>query len=170
MLSVGSGFYNLPSWPYPVVYTGFTDDLTFLQRLYLAPYRVVVDAYFESRYYWSESLCDESTQYSYQIYWALKGYFPKIYSTVMGLVYPRPLLPMMHFVGALTVETNESLPSTLENWLASKPNKSVIYISMGSVQRVTETMGAAIINGIVQTNYSVVWSLRESNRDVLKGF
>jgi glucuronosyltransferase len=54
-------------------------------------------------------------------------------------------------------------------WLECKEEKSVVYVSMGSHTRLNKEKGEAILNGVLSTNYSLLWSLRESNRDILDG-
>ena len=82
----------------------------------------------------------------------------------------RALLLLLGYQIMYCIETNEALRSALE--MASKEimQTSVICISMGFVQGVTRAMGTAIVIGILQTSYNILWSLRESNHDVLKGF
>ncbi len=45
----------------------------------------------------------------------------------------------------------------------------MIMISMGSLAHLTQEQGKIIVDAISSTNYSVVWSLREQNRDILEG-
>ena len=56
-----------------------------------------------------------------------------------------------------------SLPNDLSNWLKNKNNKSVIYISMGSLLSPSDELIQEILNGISDTDYSVVWSIRNKN-------
>ena len=48
----------------------------------------------------------------------------------------------------------------------TKKNKSVIYISLGSQLFLSKEMVQEIINGINDTNYSVVWSMRNLNKNL----
>ncbi len=41
---------------------------------------------------------------------------------------------------------------------------------MGSMVQLSNEMGGALINGTLSTNYSVLWSLRTSNRNILEGY
>eukprot|EP00731_Ephydatia_muelleri_P023498 Em0015g1081a len=52
-----------------------------------------------------------------------------------------------------------------------KENRSVVYISMGSTAELTPEQGRSILGGVMASphNYSVVWALRESNRNAIEG-
>ena len=161
---------NLPSWPYPVYGSVYTDDLTFPQRFTLELYKIIFGVFVRClNTFWLMSMDFDCIDYYHEWYYASEGYSPVIYSVAFGFEYPRPLLPMMHYVGPLTLESEETLSIELGVWLGSRAERSTVYISMGSMARLTKSMGDALINGILQTNYSVLWSLRESNRDILEG-
>ncbi len=165
----GQDFYNLPSWPYPVPPFGYTDNLTFSQRLVMALYKPFYDLVLSTiDGYRIESVQAICSQYS-EPYKVNYGYFPIIYSSVIGLEYSHPLLPTMHYVGPLIVETEETPSRDLDIWLGKKITRSTIFITMGSVTSLTKAMGRALVKGILQTNYSVLWSLRENNRNILDG-
>ena len=95
-------------------------------------------------------------------------YYPVIFHTVMGFVYPKTTYPMQHYVGPLISKKPPSLGKDLENWLAGRDELSIVYISMGSTAELTPLLAQALLDGVM-TEYSVVWSLRESNRDCLEG-
>ncbi len=167
-------YLNLPHWPYPIYGSAYTDDLTFFQRFELVFSKSIYKILFwSSRRALFESAREDfkcSNDEYHSVYHIAEGYSPVIVSTSIGFEYPRPLLPMVHYVGPLLLKSDKKLSSGLVEWLGSKTQKSVIYISMGSGAYLTLDVGNALINGLLQTNYSVVWSLRESNRDILEGF
>ncbi len=94
---------------------------------------------------------------------------PFISTTTFGFEYPRALFPTMHLVGPTLCRKFPPMAADLEEWLDGKPEKKVVYISMGSTAFLTKEMGHALIGGITAVGYSAVWSLRESNRDILEG-
>lgn len=95
-------------------------------------------------------------------------FHPSIWYTAVGVEYARPLYPGVHMVGPVLRQNIPPLDDDLENWLA-KTERNVIYVSMGTTALVTETMARSFVEGILVTDYSVVWSLRESNQNILKG-
>ena len=150
---------DLPFWSYPLYGTGSTDDLTFLQRLYstihLLMLRVVVN-YLEATQLNSGGLADNRQDISPGIM------TPFIVTTSFGFEYPRPLLPLFHYVGPMiSNENRQSLNGPLKTWLDSKPNLSVVFISMGTTAKLSKAETTAITNGILATPYSALWSLRD---------
>ena len=87
----------------------------------------------------------------------------------MGFEYPRPSSPLTHYVGALVSKTPQKISAELKNWLDTKPERTVIYISMGSVAQFSDKHGEMIVNAMKLTGYSVIWSLREANQYILEG-
>lgn len=94
---------------------------------------------------------------------------PLVIFTAYGLDYPRAYLPTVHYVGPALMQSLPPLQDTLQQWLSRKTKGSVIYISMGSTAQLTKDLGSAIVEGILLTQWDVVWSLRETNRDILEG-
>lgn len=163
-------YVNLPQWPFPTALSGYTDDLHFFQRLqntlYGTCYRMLRSYFSYMQLHHLDSLhCSNHRSYLS----GLSGTFiPMIVVTAFGFEYPRPLLPMVHYVGPLMMTSSETLQNELEEWLEAKPAQTVIYISMGSTAHLTNSMGRAILEGVMATNYSALWSLRESNRGFLE--
>ncbi len=168
-LSVLHDIFNSPPWPYPLPNFGYVDNLNFSQRLVLALYKPVFE-YYMSTFVSNqmESVQANCSQYS-EPYHVNKGYFPIIYASVIGFDYSHPLLPTMHYVGPLIVKSKETPSRELDIWLGRKTSKSIIFFTMGSAIRLTKAMGSALMNGILRTNYSVIWSLRDNNRNILEG-
>ena len=71
----------------------------------------------------------------------------------MGFEYPRTLSPMSEYVGPL-LPPSSSLPITgdMKEWLESKPDKSVVYISTGSRFFFDKETGRAILEGVMKSN------------------
>ena len=151
---------NLPFWPYPLYGTGYTDNPTFFQRLYLAllfPIQKVLVNYFETVVLSSSGLKDE------RLYILPGTMTPYIVSTSFGFEYPRPLLPLFHYTGPMIRNDNTHislLEGPLKRWLDSKSNASVILISMGTTTEALSTSDyVSLTNGILATPYSALWSL-----------
>ncbi len=158
-------------WPFPD-FIAYPDNMSFLQRLTNTLFKFILRAAFWNA--WrslmkvdpivSETLKDEvSPLYTAGIA------NPFISTTTFGFEYPKPMLPTMHFVGPTLCSKFPPMAADLEEWLNGKPEKKVVYISMGSGAFLTKEMGHALIGGITAVGYSAVWSLRESNRDILEG-
>ena len=162
--------HHLPPWPFPLLTTGYTENLTFMERLVLFFYRFAF-YYLETVFVNSQLELggDECTaEYNHAV--AAGGTStPLIIGTVFGFEFARPVLPLVHYVGPLMPKAHEVFPDVLQTWLDSKHPKTVIYISMGTTVSLTPTMGKAILNGILSTEYDAVWSLRKNNHDILEG-
>lgn len=145
---------NLPVWPYPLYGTGYTDNVTFIQRLYLTllfPIQKVVINYFETVLLSSSGLKDERPH-------ILPGTkTPFIVSTSFGFEYPRPLLPLFHYVGPIIKnEKTHPLPEgSLKKWLDTKSNASVILISMG-----TQTNRSLFASDCVSLTNGICYSIQ----------
>ena len=94
---------------------------------------------------------------------------PFISTTTFGFEFPIPLLPMVHLTGPHLIKAVPPIGEDLEQWLSRKREKKVVYISMGSAAFLTKEMGEGLIEGITAAGYDAVWSLRESNQDILEG-
>ena len=165
----------LPEWPFPPFYTKkrgslrTSDDMTFTERMYaylFITYSGLYNRFYKNRF---EFVCpDPAVDYSY-----MNSYIgtraPHIIPTALGFEYPRTMTPLTHYVGPMLSKQRQVLPTDLQQWLDSKPDGSVIMISMGSLAQLTHDQGRIIVSAIRLTNYSVVWSLREKNRDILEG-
>ena len=164
----------LPEWPFPPFYfqkkgrPKTSDDMTLYERMraFIFNTRNIFRLRIKSCYGF---ICPDPTiDYSY-MYTYLGNRVPYIIPTALGFEYPRTLSPLTHYVGPMLSKQRQVLPSDLQQWLDSKPDGSVIMISMGSLARLTRDQGRIIVSAIRLTNYSVVWSLREKNRDILEG-
>ena len=156
-----------PSWPWPGMLSGaVSDNLSFQQRLFVPFERLIMTILL---YYImipsvlnkvGES-CPGLTHRYVSI--APGAHLPQIIPSVIGIEYPRTISPLTHYVGPVLTESPDPLPTDLQTWLGENSDRSVIYISMGSHMPMSEELGAAIVNGIVNTSYSAVWTLRNSS-------
>ena len=165
-----------PSWPWPGVVQGHSsDDLSFPQRLISLVETVIIKQVF-NYFMWRPQLsalhkfCPSMRKE--QLYDAPGVYLPHIVPTVIGFEYPRTLMPLTSYVGPLIPEEPSRLSQVpnLKDWLDSKSEKSVVYLSMGSVFPLDKETANFLVEGVMKTNYSLLWSLRKSNQWILDGF
>ena len=161
-----------PEWPSPVVMTGQSDDLTFYQRL--VDTLAVRPAWRFVRSY----VCNRLMQMNEKFLKVLEStdfasyvgtQMPLVMTTTFGFDYPKTCFPLTHYVGPLMMDSFTPLEQQLLEWLSNKPNKTVIYVGMGATGFITPHMAQLIIDGILATDFSVVWALPMSDQDVLEG-
>ncbi|XP_011409643.1 PREDICTED: 2-hydroxyacylsphingosine 1-beta-galactosyltransferase-like isoform X2 [Amphimedon queenslandica] len=148
-----------PSWPFPLVniYPDMTEDLSFVDRFKLAGTNIVtkpLEGYISSR---TISKNQECWDEKYNRYLPLGHAIPLIFTTVIGFEYPKSNLPLVDYVGPFISKKPDPLPSDIQSWLDSKKEKSVVYISMGTVVHTSQKIAQAFYNGI-PNDYSVLWS------------
>ena len=160
----------LPEWPFPREFTFQTDDLSFTNRvvgflqylllrsalclvnpLQLSSTNGICNVVFHS----SNPLCVE---------------FPCFFKIPIGLEFSRTTTPLEHSVGPMLSKQNvANFSEELSVWLSGKSEKEVIYVSMGSGFLQTHRLAQAVVNGLQSTRYSVIWSLKQINRNILDG-
>ena len=165
--------HSLPSWPWPGLVAGaMSDNLSFLDRLYVT---VITECF---RVFFNNVLvvnimkplqhhCPSVT--ASQVSMAAGVYIPHIVPTVIGFEYPRTISPLTSYVGPLLSRSPDPLTAEIKDWLDGKEEQSVVYVSMGSHVSLTREKGEAILNGVFAANYSLLWSLRQLNQDILDG-
>ncbi len=159
--------HTYPPWPWPG--TGInthTDNLTFKQRLAYALQQVFFP--FALAYVFNptnrtrfQEFCP--TQANTNLVTASSVSIPDIVPTVIGVEYSRTISPLSQYVGPILTNNPKPITGKLEQWLNSKENKSIVYISMGSVTLVTNELARAFIEGVKKTNYSVLWAMRRTD-------
>ena len=165
--------HTVPHWPWPGVIAGSTsDNLTFLQRLKLTLMGTAIQFFFINiigRFMFNsvQAYCPSVTLT--QATAAAGVYMPQIVPSVIGFEYPRTISPLTTYVGPVLTRNPDPISAELQVWLDSKEEQSVVYVSMGSHTILSKEQGSAILNGVLPTNYSLLWSLRESNQDILDG-
>ena len=96
--------------------------------------------------------------------------FPCLVLFPIGLEFSRTSTPLENYVGPIMPKHDKgALSKDMSEWLTGKPDKSVVYVSMGSLVTQTHELALAIVNGLQSTRYSVIWSLRKTNRNILDG-
>ena len=158
-----------PPWPSPSLISGLKENMSFRERISNEMYHLflLIVLPFVMRIPEAEEVLKLNEDY-----FSNAGVtHPVLLNTVLGFEYPRPLLPLMHYTGPLFMRSYPPLDPQLQRWLEDKENKSVVYISMGSMAELTPEQGRSILGGVMASphNYSVVWALRQSNRNAIAG-
>ncbi len=166
--------HTFPPWPWAsLIAGGNTDDMTFKQRLGNTLERLIIPRLMS--YMFSAPISDKINMYcpalANQNSLQLSSItLPEIVPTVIGIEYSRTISPLSHYVGPILTESPTPCTDTLESWLNSKEDKSVIYISMGSVTSTKEDIAHSLIQGIQRTKYSVLWAMRKAAGDFQLNF
>ena len=169
---------HLPPWPFPPHYmykrgTLFTsDNLNFFRRFLATLYRPLLHFALDRMLIRPvvnnfEFECPDTT-YSFLRYFPGTN-APQIVPTTIGFEYPRIISSLTHYVGPILSKHPQEISGELQDWLGSKPKSNIILISMGSLAPLTRERGRIIVESILSTNYSAVWSLRDKNRFILEG-
>ena len=87
--------------------------------------------------------------------------YPLMLSSVIGFEPAHTISPLMHYTGPMVPKNIKSISGDLENWLNMQGPRQCILISMGSMLVVTPEFANQIVKAIENSNYSVVWSLRQ---------
>ena len=95
-------------------------------------------------------------------------YNPNIISTSIGFEYPRPFYPLDNLVGPLVSTKNAQLSPNLREWLDSQSLQSVVYLSMGSFMPLNSNLARAIVHGVMEAGYNLLWSLKNNYREILQ--
>ena len=158
-----------PRWPSPVILSGLRENMSLGDRSLNTFYRALqmVAHMLIKRFLEPEDALKIGEDY----FGNVGVTHPVLLDTVLGFEYPRPLRPLMHYTGPLFMRSYPPLDPQLQRWLEDKENRSVVYISMGSIAELTPEQVRSILGGVMASphNYSVVWALRESNRNAIEG-
>lgn len=162
-----------PQWSWPGLLLGSSsDDLSFSQRVLSTIekffFPVFLDYIFFSSYKSSlQGFCPDVSLSDFSSSAGIT--IPYIVPSVIGLEYARTQAPMVEYVGPLQSRSPAPLSKEMAEWLSSKPEHSVVYISTGSMFNLNKENGKAFLEGVVLTNCSLLWSLRKSNQWILEG-
>ena len=163
--STGKVIIERQPWSFPLFMSGLSHNLLFHGRMITEVVDIFSKLASNLPFIGNHPLCKEVFNW----YPAEGWEFPLIVHTVMSFDYPRTVSPMTHYVGPVLSEQDikRKLPDDIEKWLQHKEERSVIYISMGSLLRVSFDIAKALIDGTMNTNYSVLWSLNEPSQSVI---
>lgn len=169
---LSGAFHLYPSWPWPGLVQGaLADNMDFKDRMLNYPSNLAMKAFIYSLCYSSMNAVAEYCP-SLSLMQALTKvgvHIPAIVPSVIGLEHPRTISPMTDYVGPLIPRSAAPLSEDLGAWLGAKPDRSVVYVSMGSLFDLDEENGRAIVEGVMKSNRSVLWSLKKSNQHILQG-
>lgn len=93
---------------------------------------------------------------------------PIIVGTTFGIEIPRPLPPHVYMVGPIFPKTLEPLSPCLSNWLEeSKDDTVVVYIAFGTLASIEAWQAKALVKGLTDSRFRVLWSLPKSQQYIL---
>lgn len=166
-------FFWRPPWPFPVLGSGLSHEMIFPQRLknelisfvnsyLIEPYLV--------RIYIPKTLCKHGLppRNGLRTIFGMHG-MPSILNAAPGFDFPSPLPPNVIQTGPLTVSTMQAFPKPLQDWLDSKPVRSVLLINLGTVNVIDERMARVIVEGLGASGINVLWVLRSVYQEILAG-
>ena len=159
----------LPTWPWPnVMHGASSDNFSFKDRMLNTIHGLSYEVFFKASSAEVNKYCPSIT-----INEALSQIgvtTPYMVPTVVGFEYPTTVTPLIEYTGPLIAQAASApLTGELKEWLTDKPERSVVYISMGSLHALDEKGGQAFLEGVMNTNFSLLWSLRRSNQWILEG-
>ena len=170
-LSLSLHPFDIFPWSFPSLSSGYSDNLTFFQRLFSTVTWNIMYVIFRntapSMFRFTEPLCNQ-VNLTIDEFYTFFHHYPQIISTSIGFEFPRVLLPLTEYVGPMVTRSPPPLPPDLSHWLDNKEPASVLYVSMGSTAILTVDKAQSILSGAAEANLSVMWSLRESNQGILK--
>ena len=154
--------YIIP-WPYPRFLSPSTDNMSFFDRLLNT---IIYNPLERATFVLVSFILKIDKHQGIIDYITLMVEHPVIFNSVIGFDWPKTRLPLQHYVGPMFLQPSPPLDPVLVNWLSSHLSDSkIIYISMGTTGEVTDAMTKAFVE--LSKDYIIVWSLRESNRDIL---
>ena len=158
-------------WAFPTLASGYTEDLTFYQRL-VSTVSLKVSVFFMERslpsaFKFAEDLCHDANTTIDKIPNFI-AHNPQIVGTSFGFEFSRVSLPLTHYVGPIIAQSQPEIPTDMAEWLSKRGTRSVVYVSMGSMAELTADEAEKIVNGATEANLSVLWSLRERNQHILQ--
>lgn len=167
----------LPSWPFPVLGSQFSDNLTFTQRLIntlMLPFvhAIKLTIVLRNIHVMGSRKCPPVSKVLFN--GAAVGH-PLLINSIIGFEFSRSCpSAMTHYTGPLVqlkmTYSPAKVPLPIAAWLESQNDSNgVIFISMGSTAHLTHSMACSIIESIQQTNYSAIWSLGASEQSILDG-
>ena len=157
----------LQAWPYPRFTAPFSDNMTFLERLLNTGVYVMIEQVVSQ--FFLLLMRFNGLRNMPSDFLSMVVHQPTLHNTVIGLDWPKAILPLQHYVGPMFLPHPPPLEPSLINWLEREGKEAapVIVISMGTTADITKGMAEAFIS--LSSNYRLVWSLRESNQHVLSG-
>ena len=165
-----------PPWSYPSNYLlKSSDDMTLYQRFQSLFYQFLFGGAMGT-VFTKYCLAGNDTELWDVVYKDPYFFYPPdvlhpvLYYSVVGVEYAHPHYPNVHMVGPILLSGKATpLHDDHGRWLNSKQPGSVVYVSMGTTAVLTRDMAVSLIKGVEQTGYSMLWSLRQTNSDIIDG-
>ena len=157
--------YVVP-WTSPPSMSPFTEELSFIDRFTITAFFNPLTNFLFSVVAPLMMTPEPALNVEGSIY-DLGVIYPVLYNTAVGFDWPRTILPLQHYVGPMFLSPPQPLDPPLLQWLDARAARSVIYIGMGTSATVTPALANTFVE--LSKNYSIVWSLKESNAHVLEG-
>lgn len=170
-----NNYFWRPPWPFPVLGSGLSDRLTFPQRLKNELVNFV-NSYVLEPYLLSIALPDILARRGVPI--PAGGWWPSLFSprgtpsilnSAPGFDFPAPLPPNVIQPGPLIMSAAQTVPESLQTWLDSKPERSVVVVSLGTTSYIDHRIARLIIEGLAAAGNDVLWVLREAHWKALAG-
>jgi len=93
---------------------------------------------------------------------------PMIVGTSFGIEIPRPLPPHVQMVGPIFPKRLEPISHSLSNWLEEgKESTAVVYIAFGTLASIEAWQAKALVEGLTDTKFRVLWSLPKNQQYIL---
>ncbi len=91
-----------------------------------------------------------------------------IVGTAFGIEIPRPLPPFVQMVGPIHPKKLEPLSLSLSKWLEEgKELIGVVYIAFGTLATIQPWQAKALVEGLTDSRFKVLWSLPKSQQHIL---
>lgn len=88
--------------------------------------------------------------------------------TVFGIEIPRPIPPLVKMVGPIFPKAIEPLTPSLKEWLEVGEEGTVaIYIAFGTLATLEKWQAKALVEGLTNAKYRVLWSIPKSQQHIL---
>ncbi|XP_019487523.1 PREDICTED: UDP-glucuronosyltransferase 2B31-like isoform X1 [Hipposideros armiger] len=164
-----SGGLPTPPSYVPIVLSGLSDQMTFMERVKNMIYVLYFDFWFQTfnektwdRFY-SEALGRPTTLSELMgkaEMWLIRTYW--------DIEFPRPHLPHFEFVGGLHCKPAKPLPKEMEEFAQSSKENGIVVFTLGSmVSNMTEEMTNVIASALAQIPQKVIWKFDGKKPDTL---
>jgi MGT family glycosyltransferase len=91
-----------------------------------------------------------------------------IVGTAFGIEIPRPLPPHVQMVGPIFPKNVEPLSPSLSKWLEEgEESTGVVYIAFGTLATLEPWQAKALVEGLTDTGFRVLWSLPKNQQHIL---
>ena len=159
---------TVSQWPAPLGGTAQVEDLSFLERLLnvFVPHSLMIKTAFKNTVNIDKEFDRVTSVDEYYDYPGTR--IPLICNTLLGFDFPKTHLPLTHYVGVLLMQTTPPLDKSLEDWLSTKRDNTVIYIGTGATGFMSKDYIEAFVHGVLATKFDAVWTLSAEEQALLE--